>query len=109
MIGKSSKREDLVPGFYLHSTSLFYPKVSIPEGNILVTGQCLAAKLLLPAVSFPVLSALLEPRESHFPRTTVQPLLFKIAAGAAPMKLCLLPPCWRGEAGVSRGSRVVTP
>lgn len=79
--GKSSKREDLVPGFYLH-TSLFYPKVNIPEGNILVTGQCLAAKSLLPAVSFPVLSALLELRESPtFQGPTVQPLL-KIAAGA---------------------------
>ena len=50
---------------------MFYPKVNIPKVNILVAGQRLAAKLLLPAVSFPGLCALLELQEFHFPRTTV--------------------------------------
>lgn len=67
-------------GFCLHGTGALYPKVNIPEVTILVTGQCLAVKLLLPVVSFPGLSALLKLRQFHFPRTTGQPLLFETAA-----------------------------
>lgn len=60
---------------------MFYPKVNIPEVNILVRGQGLETKLLLPAVSFPLLSALMELPEFHFPRMTVHPILKTAAEG----------------------------
>lgn len=88
---------------------MFYPKVNIPKVNILVAGQRLAAKLLLPAVSFPGPCALLELQEFHFPRTTVQPSLQDCFRGwKATMKLpAPFSPCWGSEAGVP-GSRVAS-